>query len=144
MSIDRELTLSKVEKLCHAFASEMLLPTSALRQEVEGKPSIGNQDLINIQCAFGISTDAIMLKLNTLGIVSDSYYRTYQIKKKRSSKYARYMEQTRYMETKPDKMREMVYRAVMMELMTYDKAAQMLDEDEEMVMSEVGDRIRLR
>ena len=67
-----ELTPRQQETLCNAFASEMLLPTSTLQRFFSPGEKISLSELRKVQLVYGISIDAIMHKLNELGIVNDS------------------------------------------------------------------------
>ena len=142
--IEEDLTLGKVEKVCHAFASEMLLPGAALRKIIGGKPNLTFTDLINVQMCYGISIDAIMHRMHRLEMVSDAQYISYNIKKKKSANFKAYVEASRFRESKLDKLREMTFQAVMMEMMTYDRAAQLLKLDAESVEQEAINKIRLK
>lgn len=63
------------EKLCHYFASEMLLPGNLLDKLVQGRVMVRHVYFLeNIQTQFGISIVAIWHKLKDLGKLSDSEY----------------------------------------------------------------------
>ena len=141
--IDKELVPNKVERICHAFASEMLLPGEALQRFVGAKPNLSVTDLIAIQCDYGISIDAIMHRLNKLGMINDSQYKTYNIKKSKSKRYKDYVEESRFAEKNPNKLQSMVYQAVMMQIMTSGKAAQLLNKTEEEVIEDTENKVKL-
>lgn len=68
------------EKLCHYFASEMLLPSYILKGIVrKGTPATNASYLRSIQTQYGISIDAIWHKLKDVGRVSESEYKRFFI-----------------------------------------------------------------
>lgn len=62
------------EKMCHSFASEMLLPSSITQQMFEGKSKLSLNELIYLQERYGISIDAIMHKLKDIDIITEKRY----------------------------------------------------------------------
>jgi Zn-dependent peptidase ImmA (M78 family) len=68
------------EKLCHTFAGAFLLPKSVLERELMKKrEQISLWELQEIKKLYGISIQAIVKRAHILGIVSDFYYRNFQI-----------------------------------------------------------------
>lgn len=68
------------EKLCHSFAGAFLLPSSILRRELmKNREHLTLWELGEIKELYGISMQAIVRRANILGIVSDFYYRNFQI-----------------------------------------------------------------
>jgi len=66
------------EKLCHRFASALLLPKKAVIKELgikRNKISIHEFGFLKEQ--YGISIQAMVFRLNDLGIITDSYKRYY-------------------------------------------------------------------
>lgn len=121
-----ELTQHEKERLCDAFASEMLLPTVALRQMFSCGEKISASELRQIQLIYGISIDAIMHKLNEIGIISDSRYKTYCIRKNKDADLKKFVETSCYKENLSNKFETMVYAAAAKELITTSKAASLL------------------
>ena len=71
---------SSKEKLCHAFAGAFLLPKSVLERELMKKrEQISLWELEEIKKLYGISIQAIVKRASMLGIVSDIYYRNFQM-----------------------------------------------------------------
>lgn len=56
------------EVQANAFAAELLAPVHAVRDMVDGEPSL--EDVVLIAARFGISTIAALYRLNTLGLTS--------------------------------------------------------------------------
>ncbi len=123
---DKTLSNHNKELLCHAFASEMLLPSSALEKIFSESRAIYFKELVFVQKQYGISIDAIMHKLNDLGIINGSRYRSYNIKKNTDANFKVLTEETRFQETKTPRFEAMVYGALASELITESKAASLL------------------
>lgn len=71
---------SQKEKLCHAFAGAFLLPKEILERELMKKrEQITLWELEEIKQLYGISMQAIVKRAHMLGIVSDFYYRNFQV-----------------------------------------------------------------
>lgn len=120
------LTLREKEKLCDAFASEMLLPSRVLRGIFTPEEKISTSEVRQLQAVYGISFDAIMHKLHELGIINDSKYKTYCIRKNRDEAWKRFVEYTCYQEGFSTKFETMVYAAAAKDLISTSKAANLL------------------
>lgn len=71
---------SKKEKYCHAFAGAFLLPKEILERELmQRREQITLWELNGIKQLFGISIQAIVRRAHMLGIVSDFFYRNFQV-----------------------------------------------------------------
>ena len=71
---------SQKEKLCHAFAGAFLLPKEILERELMKKrEQITLWELEEIKQLYGISMQAIVKRAHMLGIVSNFYYRNFQV-----------------------------------------------------------------
>jgi len=71
---------SKKEKYCHAFAGAFLLPKEILERELMKKrEQITIWELEKLKQLYGISIQAIIKRAHMLGIVSDFFYRNFQI-----------------------------------------------------------------
>lgn len=132
-SFDVNISNHEKEKLCDAFASEMLLPSDVLQSEFGKKSKISIQELIRIQKIYGISIDAIVYSLKRLGILNENRHRGYCIRKNTKPKFKALVEMSRYEEPSSDKnyddelYQELVYSALAQELISISKAAQMLN-----------------
>ena len=120
------LTLREREKLCDAFASEMLLPSSILQEIFNPGEKISASEVRRIQEVYGITFDAIMHKLNELGIISDSKYKTYCNRKKKNESLKRFVKESHYNEAFSTKFETMVYAAAAKDLISTSKAASLL------------------
>lgn len=70
---------STIERYCNEFAAEVLLPASLLKKELDGFAFIGNLDedeeaVKTLSHHFRVSQAALMIRLNNIGILSDSIY----------------------------------------------------------------------
>ena len=120
------LTLREKEKLCDAFASEMLLPSCVLESVFSHGEKISTIEVRQLQIVYGISFDAIMHKLMDLGIISESKYKTYCIRKNQNEAFKHFVEETCYQEGFSTKFETMVYAAAAKELISTSKAANLL------------------
>lgn len=120
------LTLRDKENLCNVFASEMLLPSETLRRMFRPGEKISTSELRQLQMVYGISIDAIMHKLKEIGIISDSKYKSYCIRKNQDESLKKYVEESRYKEELSTKFVTMVYAAAAKDLISTSKAASLL------------------
>ena len=68
------------EKYCHAFAGAFLLPKEILERELMKKrEKITLWELEKLKQLYGISIQAIVKRAHMLGIVSDFFYRNFQV-----------------------------------------------------------------
>ena len=120
------LTLREKEKLCDAFANEMLLPSTVVKTIFSPGEKISTSEVRQLQVVYGISFDAIMHKLHDLGIINDSKYKTYCIRKNHDDAWKQFVEATYYQEGFSTKFETMVYAAAAKDLISTSKAANLL------------------
>lgn len=120
------LTLREKEKLCDAFANEMLLPSKVVQTVFSPGEKISTFEVRQLQMVYGISFDAIMHKLHDLGIINDSKYKTYCIRKNHDDAWKQFVEATYYQEGFSTKFEMMVYAAAAKDLISTSKAASLL------------------
>ena len=71
---------SDSEKICHAFAGALLMPRPVIERELMKKrEQISLWELEELKALYGISVQAIVKRAHILGIVSDFYFRNFQI-----------------------------------------------------------------
>ena len=121
-----ELTLREKEKLCDAFASEMLLPSCVLEGIFKHGEKISTFEIRQLQMVYGISFDAIMHKLKELDIISESKYKTFCISKNQNESFKHFVEESCYQEALSTKFETMVYSAAAKDLISTSKAANLL------------------
>ena len=120
------LTLREREKLCDVFANEMLLPSMVVRRVFSTSEKISTFEVRQLQMVYGISFDAIMHKLHDLGIINDSKYKTYCIRKNHDDAWKQFVEATYYQEGFSTKFETMVYAAAAKDMISTSKAANLL------------------
>ena len=120
------LTVREKEKLCDFFASDMLLPSCVVQGIFSPGEKISTSEVRQLQLVYGISFDAIMHKLHDIGIVNDSKYRTFCIRKNNDEAWKRFVQATLYQEGFTSKFETMVYAAAAKELISTSKAASLL------------------
>ena len=131
-AFDTTLSQNEKEKLCNVFASEMLLPSQVLVDTFGTKSKISFQELISLQCTYGISIDAIMYSLKSLSIISDKRHRSFCIQKNMNSKFKSEVEESRFKEKENSSLSDsvtytnMVYSALAQKLITPSRAAELL------------------
>ena len=120
------LTLREREKLCDVFANEMLFPSMVVRRVFSTSEKISTFEVRQLQMVYGISFDAIMHKLHDLGIINDSKYKTYCIRKNHDDAWKQFVEATYYQEGFSTKFETMVYAAAAKDMISTSKAANLL------------------
>lgn len=132
-----------VEKLCHAFTGEMLLPLIKVKQTLGNKSGICDNDLISLQREYGMSIDAIVHKLHDTGIINDSNYKKFNILKNKIKGRKEYIETSRYNEGKIEILKEMAFHALMQEILSFDRATEIIGIPEEELYSIINNKLRL-
>lgn len=132
-SFSDTLTQHEKERMCDAFASEMLLPSEVVEQVFGHKTRISFQELEKVQKTYGISIDAIVYSLKRLGILSDKRHRYFCMQKNMNPKLKADIEKSRYVEPETernydgDHYQVLVYSALAQDLISTSKAAQLLE-----------------
>lgn len=115
------------EKLCTAFANEVLLPSSVFVESIGMKrKDITIDELRSLQVTYGISIDAMMYKAKSIGIISENRYMTYCIKKNSSTEYKNEATKSMYGKEKSYRFRNLVCRLYANEEITISKCASLL------------------
>lgn len=74
LSFDEQLSENKKESLCHQFAAAILFPKEAVKMELGNhRHRLFIQELGALKKQYGISIQAIVMRLRDLKIISDSY-----------------------------------------------------------------------
>lgn len=127
-SFDKSLSEHQKENLCNEFSSEMLLSGDLLVRILgEKRREISVLELLPIQQNFGISIDAIIVKAFKLGMISESRYRGYFIRKNANPNYKNLVEQHLFNEIPTNRFQTIVYKALAQGLISTSKAASLLD-----------------
>lgn len=123
---DSRLTQHEKESLCDNFANEMLIPTSAIESAFKPGDQITTSELKELQYKYGVSINAIMVKIHQLEIMNDNRYKSYCIRKRNDERLRNFIEKTRYKENLTNRFETMVYSAAAKELISTSKAASLL------------------
>ena len=118
-----------VEHLCNAFASEVLIPTTVLFGRLGSKrKSITLEELHGLQRDYGISIEALMYKARQHNIISEAYYKHFQMKvnKKTNVDYRAQVRASLWQPETTTYLRSLVLQAYSNELITPAKAASLL------------------
>ncbi len=138
MNMPEGIANKEVEAICNTFASEMLIPQSVLKKRIgERRHDISLAELIDIQKLFGVSIDAIMYALHQLGIISDSRYKTFNIKKNTDNSFKRIVQVSRISDERSGRFERLVYRALADENISISKAAALLNSSIDKVQSQL-------
>ena len=116
------------ERLCHSFASEMLISTRMLRTILgERRTDISIQELKGIQANFGMSAEALMHKAMEAGIIKRYKYESFCFVKNRNERFRRWVESSAFTRAeRSQRFQMLVYRAMAEGLVGDEKAASLL------------------
>lgn len=128
----------EIESLCNVFASEMLIPSSVIVKKIGDKRhDISLAELIDIQLQFGISVDALMGILRQQGVISESRFKTYNLKKNTIHSFRTEVEKSRTVNEKSGRFFRMVFRALADEIISISKAASLLNISVDRIQSQL-------
>ncbi|TFU93346.1 ImmA/IrrE family metallo-endopeptidase [Barnesiella sp. WM24] len=117
-----------IENLCNVFASEMLVPSSVLKGRLGNiRHDISLAELRDIQKQYGVSIDNIMLSLKEIGVISGRRYQVYLKKKKLFPDFNEIVDKSLFISETSGRFVRMVYRAVADEIISFSKAATLLN-----------------
>ncbi len=122
-----ELLPEAIEKLCHVFASEFLLPFSKLGEFKEAGCPIYYKTIEVLQIEYGISFDAIIRRLKSTELISEKSYNHYWINKNKDCALREYAEASRFNEHYPLVYERLVYRALSEGKISLNQAAHYLN-----------------
>ena len=139
MNLPEQMEKKEKERLCNRFASEMLLSRDAFIEVLgEKRNDISLRELKVLQAVYGISVDALMFKAKDLGVISDSKYVSFCIRKNKSSAFKNAVEESSYKGTEESsRFDRLVYRALASDMISCSKAAALLNEPIEDVKSKL-------
>jgi len=123
-----ESDIKEIEKLCHNFSSCFLLPSEKLIELIGGnhRNYINIKELIAIKVYYGISIRAIVHRLESLGVISQSYYQRWMIYM--SKTYGQRNEPGIYIgEEKLCVFERLINRALAEDLISVSKAASLMN-----------------
>lgn len=129
MKFDESVDDKAKEKLCHAFASEFLIPSKTFRNIVGdiSKSTLNMVAFAEIQHNFGISIDALIKKAEDEGMITGNRYKNYHIRKNTNPSFKQYVEESRIENEQPHRFISLVYDAYSKSLISVSKAAALLN-----------------
>lgn len=116
------------EKAAFRFAGAFLAPAEALHREVGQKRAfVQGQELVILKLKYGLSVQALLYRLHTLGIIGPAHYRQWCIAVNKQG----YRKQEPYEieSERPQWLRKTLLRALSEGLVARDEAERMLGED---------------
>lgn len=139
LNINNKLA-DKEERLCNRFAGAMLLPESVLIKEIGKKTEKLNLNaLANIQKRFGISISAIVYRLADLNIISGYKKKQYYIERNKNIKLKEFCDEVRFFGSEnSDRYTQLVYKALIQEIISISKASVLLDRSIKQVQNEIS------
>lgn len=141
LNIPDEINDDMEEKLCHSFASELLLPSKRLYTMLGFKrDGISLMELKRIQQLYGISVDAVVYACVELGIMPETRKVQYHKWKNAHPEFKEEIERSSFL-AEPDNERfeSLVFRALSNDVITSSKAAELL----EITIDELNKKIRV-
>ena len=134
LAFDSVISEKEEEKLCHVFASELLLPESVFRILIgTSRACLSYQEMKALQLRYGISCDALMYKAMDSGIISEAKYRAFCIHRNTNTAFRTMVEKSCWPEDVSVRYSSLVFRALSDELITLSKAAELLGESVESI-----------
>ena len=128
------------EKMCNVFANEVLIPSDRFKNLIgESRHDISLVELQAIQREYGISVDALMMKAYQLNIITQKRYTSFHKKKNALPNFKEAVEKSLYPMEHTCRFKRLVYRALASEVISYSKAAALLDKS----VNEVRDTLNL-
>lgn len=128
MRFKDDMKAKEVENLCNVFASELLLPSSVLLSRIGiRRHDISLAELSDIQKQYGISIDATMEAMRRLDVITDRRYDGYLKKKRSFPDFRVAVEQSMAIPETTGRFVRMVYRALADEIISFSKAAALLN-----------------
>ncbi|MEA1969842.1 MAG: XRE family transcriptional regulator [Thermodesulfobacteriota bacterium] len=126
-----------IEKLCHTFAGDLLLPEAVIRKELgKNRSKITLWELKKLKGIFGISIQAIMARAANLSIISPNAYKSFCINVRKSGWH---IEEPGKYEGKEvsNRFKQLIYHGAAEQVISFSKAAQFLNMPESQFQDEV-------
>ena len=115
------------ERLCNIFANEVLLPVEVFIQKIgKIRKDISLIELKDIQCQFGISVEAMMIKARQAGIISQNRYVSFYKYKNSSKQFKENVEKSVFQDEHCKRFVRLVFKLLANEVITESKCASLL------------------
>ena len=116
------------EEMCTVFANEVLIPSEKFIGILgASRHDLSLIELQAIQREYGISIDALMAKAAQLNIITQNRYASYYKKKNAVKLFKEAVNASHYPMEHTNRFERLVYRALASELISFSKAAALLD-----------------
>lgn len=123
LDFDSSFEEKEREKLCHLFASEMLIPKSVfIRILGQSRHNILIDELKNIQKEFGIAIEALMYKAKDCKIINENLYQSFFIRRNQAC-----IKESSMQKEIPNRFEFLVIRGFSNGVISSSKAAELLD-----------------
>ena len=128
MKFGQDVSNKFMEDACNTFAREILLPSGILKSRLgKSRHDISLAELTDIQKQYGISIDSIMESLAHNGVITGRRYEGYLKKKKIFPEFNLLVERSLAIPETSGRFVRMVYRALADEIISFSKAAALLN-----------------
>ena len=115
------------ERLCNIFANEVLLPTEVFIEKIgKIRKDISLIELKDIQCQFGISVEAMMVKARQANIISQNRYTSFYKYKNSSKQFRENVEKSVFQDEHCKRFERLAFKLLANEVITESKCASLL------------------
>ena len=115
------------ERLCNIFANEVLLPTNIFIEKIGRiRKDISLVELKDIQCQYGISVEAMMVKARQAGIISQNRYVSFYKYKNASKEFKEETESSVFQDEHCQRYERLVFKLLANEIISESKCASLL------------------
>ena len=140
MNIADDIEDKEKEKICNAFASELLIPSDMFIKIFGPKRTgISFFELKDVQREYGISARALMYKASELGVITTSRFKYFNISLNKDPNLRYAIDETVIPPQHSTRFERLVYRALASEVISISKAAELLDKS----VSDVLDNFKI-
>lgn len=138
MKFREDVSAKEIENFCNIFASELLLPSAVIFSRLGNRRhDISLAELTDLQKQYGITIDVIMTALCRLEVITGRRYDGYLKKKRSFPDFKAIVECSIAIPETSGRFVRMVYRALADEIISFSKAAALLNTSVEKVKSQL-------
>lgn len=115
------------EALCNVFANEMLMPSSVFHEKLgDRRQTIFIYETKNLQREYGISVRALMMKAKQLDIITENYYRWFNIRLNSDPELRAIADRNEFPQRHTTRFEQLVIRCLAQGIITESKAAELM------------------
>lgn len=127
MTMPADMDDSQREALCNVFANEMLMPSEVFLNRLgDRRQNIYIYEMKNLQREYGISVRALMMKARQLGIITESYYKWFNIRLNKEPELRALVDRNEFPQRHTTRFEQLVIRCLAQEVITESKAAELM------------------